>query len=345
MYDYDAYVAKCRCIIGRLLTGEDYARLCAAQSVQGAAALLRGMPAYTDFVGDVDGVLNRSLLEAELEEARFAVYERLYRFTQGALQNFIRAMMREFEIYHLLSAIRSVKSGNAATQRQLPPFLAERSSLNFGRLFSATSLDELIEALGKHPFGAIVAASVEGGHCDIARLEMALYNAHQVALFDQVAPMLDNANRDALRRFLGIRADLTNISRLLRLRTLAGLQGSEPPTMATLLPLLIPLSGRLREGDLAAMLALPDEAAIRAYCAGIYGSDAAIFTADTTGVDTFAQLTYNYARRLIASPDAPISVSLGCFTLHRLEIDNIIYIIEGIRYGLPAEAIEKRLVR
>lgn len=344
MYDYDAYVAKCRCIIGRLLTAEDYARLCAAQSVQGVAALLRGMPAYADFVGDVDGVMNRSLLEAELEAARFEVYARLYRFTQGALRGFVRAMMREFEVYHLLSAIRSVKTGNTATQRQLPPFLAEHSSLNFGQLFSATSLSELIEVLANHPFGAIVASSVEGEHCDMARLEVALYNAHLVSLYDEVAPTLDKANRDALRRFLGIRADLTNISRLLRLRNLAALQGTEPPTMAALLPLLVPLSGRLREGDLAAMLALPDAAAIRAYCARIYGSDAAIFTDDTAGGDSFARLTHNYAHRLVASPDAPISVSLGCFTLHRLEIDNIIYIIEGIRYGLPAETIEKRLV-
>lgn len=81
-FKYEAVIAKCRCLYGKLLKSEDYENLLKSTSIADIAVYLRDRTAYAEFFGESSNLktINRSKLEYYIKKALINDFIKIYRF-------------------------------------------------------------------------------------------------------------------------------------------------------------------------------------------------------------------------------------------------------------------------
>ena len=142
---------------------------------------------------------------------------------------------------------------------------------------------------------------------------------------------------------ISTKIDLMNISCIVRLRRFAALRAGKDRVkldFTAVLPKLIPAFGKLKEPDIAALCG--DEIDIPETIgrfAGLYRKPAEMFTERTSTGEYGSALLYGQAKKY--SNSGPV---LGVLSLKKFEIDNIIYILEALRYGMPEDEIKSAVI-
>jgi len=339
MYADNAVLAKVRALYGRRLTADDYRQLLLQKSVGEVAAYLKGT-AYAQTLREVrEDLVHRGQLENLVCRHRDDILRRILKYEAGD-SVFPRLYAMENEVRQLLSAIRMLNAGSIeGFILTMPSYLNKYLSFDLFRLAKITGFDDLLEAVRHSEYYNILGPfrPLSGGGIDIPACEAALLAHSYQKELDLVGERYRGGVREALGQLITLRIDLHNIMVLLRLKRFFHFSPDE--IRRQLIPVRTSLPRRLWEHLLAAETA---ESALE-----LLSSSRRTARYFSTGGEVEAmgrRMLEDRNRRVFRFTLYPVAALMSYMLLLELEGNNLVNIIEGIRYALPSREIERLLI-
>ncbi|MBQ7475571.1 MAG: V-type ATPase subunit [Clostridia bacterium] len=340
-----AVLAKIRAMYGKRLTNADFDAMTALGSVSDVASFLSSRQPYAETLAGVDPrTVRRRELEDAVRRARFSELERLCRYELTVREPLADYILSSIEVETLTRAIRVLTpgvtdpppSGSFSGSRYLDRHL----SFDVDEVFRAKTVAEIASAAKKSRYYPLLAAYCGDGDDGPVRLEAALraeYFGGTIALFSKID---DAEARKEVSAMMRDRIDLENTVAAYRLKKYFGDDGSR--IRASFIP-----GGGMSDGTLDAMASAetPDGALDAARTDGRMKKLLRVL--DSCAVIDEAPVRASYARscHLIRFSSSAATVMASYSNVVSVECDNVIKVIEGKRYGLTAQEIDKLLIR
>lgn len=335
-----AISAKARAMYGRCLTRQDFQNLLSCHSVGEVTAYLKTHTHYAGVLADInEATVHRGYLEAVLRRKLFDDYESLMHYDHSMNQRLSDYYIRKSEVEQMVHCLHLMRAGRQQDFLfSVPAFLANITRLDLKRMAAAQDLEELVEAAKQTPYGAILKSFLP---CQVQELSItAVENALTAYLFRTWFDDIDSLSpgqRREMRRLFGIQVDTINVSRIRRMKRYFHM----PPKQIS--RNLIPVTGTLSKAVLQQMIdAESDEQVLQLFfsTAGRWVEESQRRYVD----DLPMRLPYFVARRYMHFSSYPLVVFASYIIITEIELDDLINIIEGIRYNLPPTDIQEMLV-
>lgn len=332
--------AKARAMYGASLKAENYIDLLGCHSVSEAAAYLKSRTSYAAVLADINvSTVHRGHLETLLRRKLFNDYASLSRYDAMVGMRLSGYIIRLSEVQQIVRCLQLMTAGRADEFFfSMPLFFASHSRLDLIRMGHAKTQEELQQALEETPYARILAQfPPQDGHIQVTRIETAL-NAYVIEALLAVIDETDGELHSQLVDLCGMEIDTQNVSRILRLKQY--FHASPEQIRENLLPSGRCISGKIMDAMIHA--STPEEV-LRLFWKTRAGKILPEGQRTYT-YDLYHRVPYFNARRHIHFSVHPMVVLLSYMILMNVELDDIINIIEGIRYGIPPEEIKPMLV-
>ena len=356
LFKYEAVVAKCGCLYGRLLSMSDYENLLKCRDISDLAFYLRDNTAYGEFLDAPNlGKFNRNKLEYFIKKSMLADYFKIYKFTSGNQRRFIGLLMAKYEFEYILRVWRDYALRN--TENASDPESGENGDYVFNEKFleiqaiyqnnpridlealkNITTAGQFINAIKNTEYFYIFEKHINDDISkNYTRIETAVYDEYYKMLYEG-AELFDSPSRGRIRDAVSTRTDLINLCRISRLMF------NFKTTPEEILPLLVPIRGRIRRADLDALVRSGDREHFLKYCEEnlYYGKKQSFYGYDSMTVYMNAFL-YGYYTSKTNMSQPGFDVVVRYFYIKEFELINLFYITEGIRYKMAPEYIKKNI--
>lgn len=337
-----ALVAKIHAMYGRRLNGQNYRELLRKQSVSEAASYLKQQTDYSRILADInENIIHRGQLENILRRQLFDEYIKMFFYIDQKERDFYNFLVTRMEIDEILSSIRFINAGRQGEYIfSLPSFFAKRANFDLFALAKVKTFDDLLELLSATPYISIISKYQPGqdGKIDILKLEIDLSKYYYEKILDIIDRNFKGKTKENLRNSFGTEIDLENIVNILRIKKYFNANASELPG------LILPYYFKISKDELHSILQAPDiESTFKALFETEYGK---VFKKpDYDFLEKYGQeIIFNYHRKFLVYSNSAPTIVVSYIHLKRVELNNIIHIIEGIRYGLPPSEISKLLI-
>lgn len=334
-----AAVAKVKAVYGTLFKKEDYENLLHRNSVSTAVSYLKGTPRYGAVFSGYDGAaLHRGQIEQLLGKCVFESYLRIRRFSfsGGAAMDFY---LKEREAEQLSKAIAAVATG---TQERFylsfPDYLMDRVGFDPKAAAQAKNGKALLAAIRGTVFEKPLAPFLGGEALDLNRCVTAVHACLLSWTFTELSKSCRGKELERLKSFFLRRADSENLLICYRLKRFFD---EEPERIRSL---ILPYRYRVktREIDDALSAQNPSEALLRLLSERCVSRNIAVEEdSPETGI---ARANYEYFRHRLALTSNEIEALYALMILLDTERTNLQKIIEGIRYSIPPQEIEKFII-
>lgn len=345
-FSTNATVAKARAIYGKRLTPEDYKELLHRNSVSDVAEYLKRNTHYRNALSAVDtNTVHRGFLEELLRRDIFDMYISLCKFQHLDRVDFYRYMMVQKEIELIITCILHLNAGMSEEFiSAVPPYFIDYSSFDMIALAKARSFAEILEVISDTPYFDIIKDSEpdENGMYNCSKIEVKLRSFYLEWLDKAIDKDFRGKTAKSLHSLVKNQIDLINIINSYRLKSFFNVTAEEIEED------MLPAYGRLSKQKQFALFEAKDaDDYIRRLQKTYYGKQ-------IEGINRSLEkpmlensthaLRAKYAKlALRSSQSAAISVYTILY-LFEIELENIINIIEGIRYNVPTEYIQKLLI-
>lgn len=341
-----AIAAKVRAMYRFRLTSADYEELMKKPTVGDAAAYLRDNTHYREALGQADlSAIHRGELEKLLRDLRYDQYKRLLAYNYSGKEIFRYLYFRE-EIRQLLALVQSLGSGEedrlfgqeGGEDLRLDRRLAGETTLDLEKLGSAKSYPELLELLGDSPYKELLERFPidESGQLDLLGCEREFYIYYYRRLLDLAEKELDGSARKAMKETIYGWIDCENIVQTYRLRRFFG--GKEELIQENLLPFETPsrklIDRMMAAEDVVQLHELLEETGIARVGEEREGGFIE---------NLFLRLRARQSQKELHNSIHPPVVLCAYMTYLEIELEDIINIVESVRYGLPIEKMRKLL--
>lgn len=337
-------VSKAKSMHGKQLKAADYDELLHKRSVSEVAGYLKNETQYAAALKDVrENNIHRGQLENILRRDMFAQTMKLYRYGEASQKDFYQLHMQQIEMDLILQRIRVLISEQYEDAiADLPVFLKGYVSFDLLKLGTVHSFDELLDVLKKTMYHDVLYPyrKVKGKERDIAytACETALHKAYYEHVFDVIDRVMKGKMKKEVKELYGVNVELSNLTKIYRFKRY--FDSREDVIRKSLVPVYTHISQKQMEEYLA-------EPTMKGFMKKLANSWYHLHLDDDKRVYIewyMDQFRFQQARKhLYYSQSAPIVYSSYLF-LQKLELDNIINIIEGIRYHVDSEDIEKMLI-
>ncbi|MEM1486059.1 V-type ATPase subunit [Oscillospiraceae bacterium PP1C4] len=340
----NAVITKARAIYGKMLSAEQYNELLHKQSVQEISSYLRdkGDYAYT-LAGVRDSIVHRGQLENLLRKDMLYQYVRLVKYVQST-DGLYSYIIMDMEIELILSCVRDIISDREDDFiSNLPAFIQPYASFNVFDMVNVESIEQLAKILKNTPYGEIIRQCTEKNPQSGSSLN---YTAYEVALRTYYfETLLANAKRGVhgrasqqIRELITLRAELMNINTIYRLKTYF----HAPPEQIR--KVVLPFYCKISKRTMDALIETKDaQSFMQMLSQTAYASK---IRPDTTFIEGETDnIRFRFDLKLLRFSSDPQVVFMAFMLLRGMEVENIIRIIEGVRYGLPPERIEKLIYK
>ncbi len=339
--NYNATVAKIMAIYGKRLNQQDYTEMINKQSVADVAEYLKKNTHYSQLLASIDtNTVHRGMLENLLKRSIFETYMRITGFEHISKQEFYNYKIIQTEISEILRCIRYINAKSDKMISDVPIYFNDLTSFDLIGLAKIKSFDELLVFLKKTPYYDVLKKIVPNsdGIADVTKCETLLRTYYISRLRSSLHFKKNDVKQ--MTALLDTDIDLINLINSYRLTAYF----DEPEDVIE--KDMLPFSGRLSEAKQKEIYSSPDsEEFIRRFSKTYYGQQMAANGYDINDLEQSAQrLRYKYAKlALKRSSSAPLSVYSFIFLLE-IEVQNIISIIEGIRYGVEVNKIASLII-
>lgn len=339
-YSTNATVAKIRAIRGKMFGRGDYHEMVARRSVSEVAEYLKKSPRFKEVMHDIDpNTVHRGFLENLLNKSNFDMYARLCRFQGLDKIPFYNFLIQKRECEQLLNLVNALNSGlDKKFVEELPGYVIRHSRLNMLELLKASDFDDLISKLkGTYFYKALKKVKrTDDGKADYTDCELKLRTAYYEKILEEIDGDFSGADFKELKKLIYSEVDIINIINAYRLKAYFGYSCEQ--IKAVMLPFTRIGKGRMNrlyESD------TPEEMISRIEKT-IYGIG---FQGDYEHIETRVN---SYAYRLMQhtvsrSTSAPV-VIYAFMKLCDIEVNNIVHIIEGVRYDVDPAMLEGKLI-
>ena len=338
--NYRATVALVRTAYGHRLRSSDYRELMGIHTVPEIVSFLKETRTYGELLAGLEPAFtHRGHLEMLLKRNLFTQCLHFCSMEQLHDKPFFRFFLYEYEIRELFKAVQLGHDGYiSAMDTWLAPYLRYPQN----ELARAETPDQIIAAVSHTDYAPILKRFLYSDEVSYTELEISLRAVCLERILKEAEQTMRGDDLAALKNLIGEQIDLINLINAYRLKSVFH-AGSE-----TLSGMMLPIPGRLPKRVCAQLYDAPDAAAFEAILS-----------------------TTRYGRLLSALPDTPDSVrlehafqTLRCRTarnalhfsghaavslyavhiLSQAEVQNLIMIIEGIRYQKPVSYMQSLLI-
>lgn len=352
-YSGKAIMTKAKAMYSRHLTQEQYREMLQLKSVADLAAYLKSNTDYAQVLTGVQpAAVHRGQLESLLRKMRYEQYARLMRYTPAFTDSFYKHLMEEAEIEQILDMLRLMHAGHPeAFVTRYPAFMEHSASFSLEALSKAETFPALLQVLEKTPHAAPLRACAEispGSIPGFTQCETALLSGHYTRLEALIDHRFRGRVRTQLHQLMETKVELINILRIYRVKKyFPEAFGTGAKALAGLRSLLLPSWKRFGSGDMDRVL---ETEGADAFLKELRNSKYAKYFGEEEDGFLFIEyradcIEYKLAKRCLHfASDAPTAFS-AYMILSQLELENIVTIIEGVRYQVPPEETAALLVK
>ncbi len=335
----NAILSKARAMYGKRLREENYRDLLNCKTVSEVAGYLKNRTSYSGILAGInENDVHRGQLEGKLRQKLFEDYASLCRYELSVGEHFADYLLEHGEIEQILHSLMYLDAGNPEEYLfSLPAFLNRHTRIDLYALAHVKNYEDLLSALSHTPYRKLMEPfrPVPGIPMNYTGIENALYTYLYNSAFEIIDKYTHGQAARQLRELFQTYMDLVNAARIVRLKTVY--RESPDFIRSTLLPFgtLHPrLLNEMLEAEPEAVLDVMAKAPIGKRCKKV----------PHTYIDQMAdRMKYLTCRHDIRFSTHPSVVMLSYIFLAQIEIQDIINIIEGIRYHLAPEEIQKLL--
>lgn len=339
-----AIATKARAMYGRRLRPADYEELIKKRSVGDIAAYLRDDTHYREVLGQVDAsIIHRGQLEHFLRSLRYIQYQRLIAYDFGQ-QEIYRYLYVRDEIQQLLSLLRYLSARGQGQAGERYDFHYDRSllghtSYDLEKLVTLKSYRELVDFLGDSPYGRILRRFPPdpSGQIDLMGCERELAIFYYRHLLEISRKGTGKGEQEAIRQMIYRRVDDENISRAYRLKRF--FHRDKDFILQNLLPFPTQSTRLIHRMAAAESVAELHEILQGARLAAAADDPDGDFIESVILRDRNAR-----SKRSLRNCQHPPVVLEAYMTQMEIELENVVRIIESVRYGLPPNEIREMLI-
>ena len=343
---YHATAAAIRTAYGHRLRAPDYRDLMNMHSVSEVVSFLKETDGYRGLLADLEpAYTHRGHLEMLLKRNLFT--QCLHFCSLEHLQDtpFFRFFIYDYEIRELVKKIQLMPGGPQAYISAMDAWLDPYLSFSQEKLARAETMDEVIAALSGTPYAAVIKKHLAqyGSGNNYTALEIALRACYLERILQEAENTVQGTDLDALHKLIGEQVDLINLINAYRLKRVFH---ADPETLRSM---MLPIQGRLPQRVCEQLYAAPDISGfIDVLQTTRYGrmmdwnpSEAP----ESVQLErAFQSLRWQTARSALHfSGHAAVSL-YAVHVLYHIEVNNLITIIEGIRYGKSVSYLQSLLI-
>lgn len=340
-FSANVILAKAKAMYGNSLKSGDYINLLNCRSVSEIAVYLKNNTSYASALANInEATIHRGHLEMLLRRKLFNDYAALARYDETVGLKMSDYVIRRAEIEMIISCLRLMSAGRASEFFfSMPMFFSTRTHLDLAKMSRSKTYAQLLDAMRHTIYHDILEKypPEEDGKIRLTEIETALYTR----LTQIVYKIIENqrgSSRGELKGLYGTNVDVQNVTRILRLKRFFN---ADPDFIRKN---LLPFGHIISEKAMESMINAPNgEAVMEIFLSTPVGrripESQRAFT-----YDLHQRAPYFAARRYMHYSIHPAVVMLSYIYITDVEIDDIINIIEGVRYGLQPEQIKPMLV-
>lgn len=341
---------KAHVLYSRLLTTEDYWSLLSSDTVGETAGKLRACEGYRDYLAALPQEVHRYDLEAAVKMSLLEQAKTFLLHFNSARDGFFRAWVSWYEGENLKSVFRHIAAGHTdrdELRRRL--YAIPGTKVAYDNVLSARDFSEMSDALRESPYYKVLAEPmkrlVSGEERTLFPLEMALDSFIELRLYRWMNK-LEPYERKMLLPIFGARIDLMNMYILYR--ALAFYNMTPEETLNRLLPVRYKMSLRfLRE-----ILRVREVETVAQMLRERFPEYSSVLTETLEEGEPHLALernikryTYTQALRVFRRGAPGFHTAMSYFVIKEFEIQDLIHIIEDVRYGYDRRHAATYLIR
>ena len=338
----EAMAAKARAMFGKRLSEADYLALMQKKSVADIASALKQNDIFAKSLAGInEKAVHRGQLETLLRMNVYHRLKKLLRYSSTDYGHFIYAVVETEEIDLILSCIRwlmnqDVEARNAMIA-DMPIYIARYLSFDVKKLPDIQSFDELLTLLKTTRYEAIVARYKASAIEEMNYI--GLEHELRVHYYDTVLEVVSAYKNvgEGMKQIVLARVELDNIALIYRLKKYFKVPSERIKKMMThRYYLFTPKQiDELIEVCTSEEVIEKLQKKYKRYAHGIPFTTIEHYT---------GEIRYHMNRQYIETCTSPQLVLLSYLILSRLEIQNVIDIMEGVAYGIGVERMKALLV-
>ncbi len=337
-----AMAAKAKAMYGAHLKERDYKELLRKNTVQEIASYLKN---ETRFKNNLEGInestVHRAFLEILIRQAYYFDFLQLIRYGDPSKSKFYRYGIMSIEINQILITLRNLDEQDRSTQiSQLPMFANKMTSFDMQGLVKVSSFEELLTYFKKTPYYDILKkySPKNENDLDYAACEIALRKYYFQKIHALINDDFSGEERAMLKDLFDTRIELENLTIIYRLKKY---YLSSP---AQIKSLINPTFVHIPKKKLFDWIEnkSPDEL-LDVYKSSYYQIE--IENKEFVYIEhAMDQVQFEINKRVLRFTKNPDITLVAYLSLLEIEIQNVIDIIEGVRYHVEFDRIEKLLI-
>lgn len=341
-YKLNAVMAKARAIYGKRLTGADYNNLISCNDLTEAVSYLKSRTSYADDLSSVNSAaVDSGYIEFLIKKRAYNQFSNLCHYEMKFGEELYKYFIVNEEINQILSCIRSIMLGNTDEYIiAIPQFYYKSLGIDMYKIARAKSMQELSDALTGTPYSDIVLSCLKDEECNYLDFENSFYNYFYEFEYKLVQKNCKGKSKKDAFDLLKMRADTGFIDSLYRLKKYFPKTADEaakdiiPIHLTRFTPKQINLIINTESAE--EMLEVLKGTAYKDYAKKIQKSDWA--------EKAIQELNYKKYKHLLRFSTDP-NVVMFCFMfLMDNEVNNLIHIIEALRYSASQESMLSLLI-
>ncbi len=337
----NATVAKIMAIYGKRVTPHDYKELINQKSVSDVAEYLKKNTHYSTILSSIDPhTLHRGMLENLLWRNVFETYIKITGFENIAKHEFYNYKIIQTEIDEILRCIRHINANSDKLIENIPIYMNKLTSFDLIQLAKVKSFGELLEFLRKTPYyyELLKIETDDYGRVDVTRCETILRTYYINRLKKSLT--FDRKSVAQFNKLLETDIDLINIINSYRLT--AYFDEPEDVIQKDMLPFYGHLTVAKQKYIYSSSTS---EEFISRFSKTYYGKQMIEHNYDISKLEYSTQRLRHRNAKLMLKRSASAQLSVYSFIfLREIEVQNIVSIIEGVRYGIDANKIESLII-
>ncbi|PKL00854.1 MAG: hypothetical protein CVV56_03340 [Tenericutes bacterium HGW-Tenericutes-1] len=338
----NSIISKAKSIYGKSIKPSDYESLLKMKSVPEVAQYLSNHVNYRDTLQDVQvDSIHRARLEELIKKNIFNHTIRLIKFIRVRDYKFYEINLLKRELDILLEIVRSIISDDYDNQiAETPNYMKKHATFDIFEASKSTSMSELLDIVKDTDYLKILSkySNVSNKDIDYVSIERDL----EIYYFDEIFRRIDQNYKGKLKKDLDniylTKIELGNITKIYRLKKFYNADFSMIKTA------LIHKYSRISEKKIDELISLPNPDLILNYLRDSEYNNY-IDKSEYVYVEYYSdRIKYNLAKRFMYFSSSVPKVYAAFLLLCDIEVQNLINIIEGIRYQLSEAEIRKMLI-
>ena len=321
----NAVLVKIRAKYAKRLSLDDYRVLLSSEDVTAVASYLKNKDIYRNSLLKMNSEIHREPLEKALMQSFFEDLSALANYDLKFSKKIFKYILINSEIKQINIFLTFLSSGNSEKfECFLPRFLKSKSKIKFDKFNKIVSYKDLVSFLINTEYYKVLKPFENDDSIDINIIETNLYSYKFQITLNAIYALSKISNET--KKFFYKCIDIMNTIRVLRAKKLCN------PSDDYLLKITFKFGDYKFNNYNTCEKDLKD----------IFGNDvSSIWELERK----LKKIKFNWAKKNIRYSNISEIIGFSYILLKEFEVMNITNIIEGVRYKLPSDKIEKMLIK